>query len=59
MLTRLKTLMDDESGAVMVDWVVLTAGVVGMGLTIMMSVAPATTQASASIAAELNAVQIQ
>jgi hypothetical protein len=59
MISRLKTLIADENGAVLVDWVVLTAGIVGMGLTIMMSVSPATTQASADLADKLTANQIQ
>ena len=34
-LTKLKTFAADESGAVTVDWVVLTAAIVGLGLAVM------------------------
>ncbi len=33
--TFLKTFTSDESGAVTVDWVVLTAALVGLGLAVM------------------------
>lgn len=32
MITRFNTFLKDESGAVTVDWVVLTAAVVGLGV---------------------------
>jgi Flp pilus assembly pilin Flp len=32
---------NDESGAVTVDWVVLTAAVVGLGLAVMLAIKPA------------------
>jgi len=32
---------NDESGAVTVDWVVLTAAIVGLGLAVMVAVRPA------------------
>ena len=32
MIERFKTFLNDESGAVTVDWVVLTAAVVGLGV---------------------------
>lgn len=35
MNTNLPTYMNDESGAVTVDWVVLTAALVGLGLAVM------------------------
>ena len=37
-LTNLKTFAADESGAVTVDWVVLTAAIVGLGLAVITSV---------------------
>ena len=33
-----KTFLADESGAVTVDWVVLTAAIVGLGIAVMASV---------------------
>jgi Flp pilus assembly pilin Flp len=35
MLNAIKTFAADESGAVTVDWVVLTAALVGLGLAVM------------------------
>jgi Flp pilus assembly pilin Flp len=35
MLHTIKTFAADESGAVTVDWVVLTAALVGLGLAVM------------------------
>ena len=37
-LNILKNFKSDESGAVTVDWVVLTAAIVGLGLAVMSSV---------------------
>ena len=37
-LATLKTFAADESGAVTVDWVVLTAAIVGLGLAVITSV---------------------
>ncbi|MGR3468637.1 MAG: hypothetical protein ACU0CI_12245 [Shimia sp.] len=44
----------DEHGAVTVDWVVLTAAIVGLGIAIMTTVS----QGVADLAAELEAEQI-
>ncbi|MGC1260023.1 MAG: hypothetical protein WA873_05105 [Jannaschia helgolandensis] len=35
MLNAINTFKNDESGAVTVDWVVLTAALVGLGLAVM------------------------
>lgn len=40
MMTRLSTFLKDESGAVTVEWVVLTASVAAMGLVIYTVVTP-------------------
>jgi Flp pilus assembly pilin Flp len=37
-LNFLKKFFNDESGAVTVDWVVLTAAIVGLGMVVMSSV---------------------
>lgn len=34
-LSHIKTFLSNESGAVTVDWVVLTAALVGLGLAVM------------------------
>ncbi|WP_425516554.1 Flp family type IVb pilin, partial [Pseudohalocynthiibacter aestuariivivens] len=38
MLNFIKNFAKDESGAVTVDWVVLTAAIVGLGIAIMTTV---------------------
>lgn len=38
LLTKFKTFLHDDSGAVTVDWVVLTAAVVGLGMIVMQTV---------------------
>ena len=40
MLNLFKTFKNDESGAVTVDWVVLTAAIVGLGMLIMSVIGP-------------------
>jgi len=42
-----KTFKNDESGAVTVDWVVLTAAIVGLGIAVLMSVSGSTTDLAA------------
>jgi Flp pilus assembly pilin Flp len=41
LFSLLKKFRNDESGAVTVDWVVLTAGVVGLGLVAVNVIMPA------------------
>ena len=48
-----KRFKKDEDGAVTVDWVVLTAAVVGLGLVVMLAIKPAITNLSSSIATEI------
>jgi len=38
LVSMIKTFAADESGAVTVDWVVLTAAIVGLGLAVVTSV---------------------
>lgn len=45
----------DEDGAVTVDWVVLTAAIVGLGLLVMNAVRPAISGLATDIAAEVTA----
>jgi Flp pilus assembly pilin Flp len=45
--------INDESGAVTVDWVVLTAAVVGLGLIVMAAVKPAVSTLSTDIATSI------
>lgn len=43
----------DESGAVTVDWVVLTAAIVGLGLAVIAAVAPGASDLAGDISTEL------
>ena len=47
----------DESGAVTVDWVVLTAGIVGLGLVVLGTTAGGITEASNNVAADIQSKQ--
>jgi len=55
LLNIFKTFRNDESGAVTVDWVVLTAAIVGLGLAVMTTVSGGLTTAANSINSELTA----
>ncbi|PJF09074.1 Flp family type IVb pilin [Pseudorhodobacter sp. MZDSW-24AT] len=52
-LTMIKNFKNDESGAVTVDWVVLTAAVVGLGLIVINAVTPEIETAGTTIATDL------
>lgn len=54
MLNIFKNFKNDESGAVTVDWVVLTAAIVGLGLVVISTISPAINAASGQIATDLN-----
>ncbi len=53
MLNFIKNFRNDEDGAVTVDWVVLTAAIVGLGIAIMTTVGGATDDLGDVIGAEL------
>ena len=55
LLNIFKSFKNDESGAVTVDWVVLTAAIVGLGLVVMTSVGGGIETLSATVAADLAA----
>ncbi|WP_039019981.1 Flp family type IVb pilin [Halocynthiibacter namhaensis] len=57
MLNFIKNFANDESGAVTVDWVVLTAAIVGLGIVISQTVGTGANTAAANIAAELGKIQ--
>ncbi len=48
-----KTFARDEDGAVTVDWVVLTAAIVGLGIAVLASVSDGTTTLAKKISNEL------
>lgn len=56
-LTILDRFSTDDSGAVTVDWVVLTAAIVGLGLIILGTTAGGITEASVNVAADIQAKQ--
>ncbi|MCB1339202.1 MAG: hypothetical protein KDK10_17695 [Maritimibacter sp.] len=48
----------DEDGAVTVDWVVLTAAIVGLGIAVLTSVSGGTTSLADKISGELSGMTI-
>jgi Flp pilus assembly pilin Flp len=56
-MTNFSAFLKDETGAVTVDWVVLTAAVVGLGLLIFTLIRPAVSSLSQSIADEMEDAQ--
>ncbi|MBV1903620.1 MAG: hypothetical protein KUG58_08300 [Marinosulfonomonas sp.] len=50
--------MRDEDGAVTVDWVVLTAAIVGLGIAVLASVSSGTTSLADKISSNLSAQTI-
>jgi Flp pilus assembly pilin Flp len=52
-LNILKSFKNDEAGAVTVDWVVLTAAIVGLGIVVMTTVGGGITTLSTSVAADI------
>jgi hypothetical protein len=57
LLNILKSFACDEAGAVTVDWVVLTAAIVGLGLIVMNSVGAGIADLGNKIVADLNSRQ--
>ncbi len=55
LLNIFKSFKNDEAGAVTVDWVVLTAAVVGLGAVIGTTVMPGITAGGAKIVTKLGA----
>ncbi|MGL4234722.1 Flp family type IVb pilin [Tabrizicola sp.] len=49
--------LKDDSGAVTVDWVVLTAAIVGLGLIVFLAIRPAVSDLASSIAHTLQHVK--
>lgn len=54
-MTNFSAFLKDEAGAVTVDWVVLTAAVVGLGLLVFNLVRPAVGDLAGAIGNELDA----
>jgi Flp pilus assembly pilin Flp len=56
-MTKFSAFLKDEAGAVTVDWVVLTAAIVGLGLLVFNFVRPAVSNLAQGIGAELGDAQ--
>lgn len=54
MQARIKTFLQDESGAATVDWVVLTAAVVGLGVAAVDTVEQGVTSLASDIATAIS-----
>jgi len=54
MLTRFKDFLEDEDGAVTVDWVVLTAAIVGLGVAAVDTVEEGINALASDIATEIS-----
>ena len=50
--------LKDESGAVTVDWVVLTAAIVGLGIAVLTTVGNGTTALADAVSSELASTTI-
>jgi Flp pilus assembly pilin Flp len=55
LIKLVKTFKNDESGAVTVDWVVLTAAIVGLGIAVMTAISSQIGSVTDSINADLSA----
>ena len=55
---RVNTFKDDEAGAVTVDWVVLTAAVVGLGVAALAAIRSGTATLTSQISSQLAAQTI-
>ena len=58
MLNFIKNFRNDKDGAVTVDWVVLTAAIVGLGIAVLTSVGNGTTALGDKISSQLSAQTI-
>lgn len=55
---KLRNFLSNEDGAVTVDWVVLTAGIVGLAIAAFAVIETQTTQLSADVAATVENVDV-
>ena len=58
MINLFKTFAADESGAVTVDWVVLTAAIVGLGIAVMGAVSGGLQSLSGQINSSLTSTEV-
>ena len=57
-MNKFNTFLKDESGAVTVDWVVLTAAIVGLGIAVMTSVGGGTITLSNKVSSHMAAQDV-
>lgn len=53
-MTKFSAFLKDEAGAVTVDWVVLTAAIVGLGIVVLQTVGGSVESTADAIAAEID-----
>jgi Flp pilus assembly pilin Flp len=58
MKTALKTFFQDESGAVTVDWVVLTAAIVGLGMIVLIPIAFSANSSAQGVSDYINNINV-
>ncbi len=58
MTNMIKNFVNDESGAVTVDWVVLTAAIVGLGIAVIASVSTGVTDLGTEIQGSLSGATV-
>ena len=58
MLNFIKNFRRDEDGAVTVDWVVLTAAIVGLGIAVLSSVTSGTKTVTQAVSTHLNGTTV-
>lgn len=58
MMNLINKFRKDEDGAVTVDWVVLTAAIVGLGIAVLAAVGGGTTSLADKISSQLNSQTI-
>ena len=58
MLDFIKTFRADEDGAVTVDWVVLTAAIVGLGIAVLLAVRGGTVEMATDIGSTLSGADL-
>lgn len=54
----IKNFRNDESGAVTVDWVVLTAAIVGLGIAVVVAVGPGLQTLAGNISSTVGGVEV-
>ncbi len=57
-MTLFNAFLNDESGAVTVDWVVLTAAIVGLGIAVLTSVSGGTTALADKVSTHMSSQDV-